>query len=168
VCVVHTAIFRLVRPHEPWSWAAIGGVMVAVAVVGALLLVGKPRSRRRRAAGAVLLVALVPLDLADRGARRSDPVWEHLKAEIRHDIAHRCPGERGVQARAIFETWARSQRPTTIDCAPTHEVGTYGNGLRLSVSIAGRIDPACTEPQDTTYWVGGPKLVLHWCEPAGA
>jgi hypothetical protein len=46
-------------------------------------------------------------------------------------------------------------------------VGSYGNGLRLAVTVAGRVDPSCPRPKDSTYWIRGPELVLHWCAAVG-
>jgi hypothetical protein len=160
--VVGVAILTCAFRPASAGFLALGGAFNAVLPVGIYMLQAKPRTRRRLALSAPVLGCAVALFFAlihtppNRGYG--------FAREIEHAVATKCPSDRQVRARAILDRWFDGTKPTTINCAPNADIGTYGNGFQLSVTVAGRVDPACPVPRDITFWVGGPSLALHYCE----
>src|SRR4051812_35717505 len=160
--VIVVAMFaRAFRPASA-GFLAVGGTFGAVLSVGISMLVAKPRTRRKLALSAPVLGCAVALFfvLIHKPPNRG----YSFAREIEHAVATKCPNDRQDRARAILDRWFDATKPTTINCAPNADIGAYGNGLQLSITVAGRVDPACPVPRDITFWVRGPSLVLHYCE----
>ena len=106
--------------------------MIAVSSVGVDLLVKKPRTRARLTLSAPVLGCTVALFFA---VIHEPPNERHRFArEAEHTVAAKRPSDRQEQATAILDRWFDGSKPTTINCAPNADIGTYRNGLQLGVA----------------------------------